>query len=146
MQEKYNRLAIQLAFLVACLYTGVGIFRLGFVTNFLSHAVIGGFTSGAAITIGLSQVKYILGISIPRQDRLQDQAKTYVDNMHNMKWQVQAGARARGEGMQGGVAALPVFSSKHGTQACEYMPLPLPTPCSRPSRCSPQPPAALAEA
>ncbi|PNW70519.1 hypothetical protein CHLRE_17g723350v5 [Chlamydomonas reinhardtii] len=87
VQEKYNRLAIQLAFLVACLYTGVGIFRLGFVTNFLSHAVIGGFTSGAAITIGLSQVKYILGISIPRQDRLQDQAKTYVDNMHNMKWQ-----------------------------------------------------------
>jgi hypothetical protein len=57
LQEEYNRLAIQLAFLVACLYTGVGVFRLGFVTNFLSHAVIGGFTSGAAITIGLSQVR-----------------------------------------------------------------------------------------
>ncbi|KAG2489555.1 hypothetical protein HYH03_012006 [Edaphochlamys debaryana] len=87
IQEQYNHLAIQLAFLVACLYTGVGVFRLGFVTNFLSHAVIGGFTSGAAITIGLSQVKYILGFSVPRQERLQDQAKTYVENMHNLKWQ-----------------------------------------------------------
>lgn len=56
IQERYNHLCIQLSFLVACLYTSVGVFRLGFVTNFLSHSVIGGFTSGAAITIGMSQV------------------------------------------------------------------------------------------
>ncbi|PNH07849.1 Proton/sulfate cotransporter 2 [Tetrabaena socialis] len=87
IQEKYNHMAIQLSLLVGILYTSVGVFRLGFVTNFLSHSVIGGFTSGAAITIGLSQVKYILGISIPRKDRLHDQAKNYIDNMHNMKWQ-----------------------------------------------------------
>jgi hypothetical protein len=47
---------IQLAFLVACLYTGVGVLRLGFLVRFLSHSVITGFTSGAAITIALSQV------------------------------------------------------------------------------------------
>jgi MFS superfamily sulfate permease-like transporter len=47
---------IQLAFLVACLYTGVGVLRLGFVVRFLSHSVITGFTSGAAIIIGMSQV------------------------------------------------------------------------------------------
>ncbi|EFJ51511.1 hypothetical protein VOLCADRAFT_79619 [Volvox carteri f. nagariensis] len=87
IQERYNHLAIQLALLVATLYTAVGVFRLGFVTNFLSHSVIGGFTSGAAITIGLSQVKYILGISIPRMDRLQDQARVYINNFHNLKWQ-----------------------------------------------------------
>lgn len=52
IQEKYNMLAIQLSLLVAILYTSVGVFRLGFLTNFLSHSVIGGFTSGAAITIG----------------------------------------------------------------------------------------------
>ncbi|KXZ44585.1 hypothetical protein GPECTOR_65g203 [Gonium pectorale] len=33
------------------------------------------------------QVKYILGFSIPRQERLQDQSKTYINNMHNLKWQ-----------------------------------------------------------
>ncbi|GFR50731.1 hypothetical protein Agub_g12988 [Astrephomene gubernaculifera] len=87
IQERYNHLAIQLSLLVAVLYTSVGVFRLGFVTNFLSHSVIGGFTSGAAITIGLSQIKYILGFSIPRKDRLHDQVKNYIDNMHNLKWQ-----------------------------------------------------------
>jgi sulfate transporter 4 len=55
-QDQYNTAAIQLAFLVACLYTGVGVLRMGWITKFLSHAVIGGFTTGAAITIGMGQV------------------------------------------------------------------------------------------
>eukprot|EP00878_Enallax_costatus_P011379 GHUV01011882.1.p1 GENE.GHUV01011882.1~~GHUV01011882.1.p1 ORF type:complete len:284 (+),score=47.99 GHUV01011882.1:245-1096(+) len=56
IQEMYNQRAIQLSLLVACFYTAVGVFNLGFLTNFLSHSVIGGFTSGAAVIIGLSQV------------------------------------------------------------------------------------------
>ena len=35
--------------------------RLGFVVDFLSHAVVTGFTSGAAITIALQQLKGLLG-------------------------------------------------------------------------------------
>lgn len=50
VQELYNHRAIQLSLLVACMYTAVGVFNLGFLTNFLSHSVIGGFTSGAAIS------------------------------------------------------------------------------------------------
>lgn len=50
VQEMYNHRAIQLSLLVACMYTAVGVFNLGFLTNFLSHSVIGGFTSGAAIS------------------------------------------------------------------------------------------------
>ena len=46
----------QVAFIAGCMYTGVGLFRLGWVTNFLSHAVISGFMTGAAVTIGMSQV------------------------------------------------------------------------------------------
>jgi MFS superfamily sulfate permease-like transporter len=34
----------------------VGLLRLGFMVRFLSHSVITGFTSGAAIIIGMSQV------------------------------------------------------------------------------------------
>jgi MFS superfamily sulfate permease-like transporter len=41
--------------------TGVGILRLGWLTHYLSHAVISGFMTGASITIGMSQVKYLLG-------------------------------------------------------------------------------------
>jgi MFS superfamily sulfate permease-like transporter len=47
----------QLAFLVSILYTGVGILRLGFLIRLLSHPVTTGFTSGAAVIIGMSQVK-----------------------------------------------------------------------------------------
>lgn len=56
IQDDYNHKAIQLALLVSIMYTIIGVLRLGFLTNFLSHSVIGGFTSGAAIIIGLSQV------------------------------------------------------------------------------------------
>lgn len=56
---------MQVAFLVGILYLIVGVFRLGFFANFLSHSVISGFTTGAALIIGLSQLKYFFGISIP---------------------------------------------------------------------------------
>ena len=36
-------------------------FRLGFVIDFLSHAVVIGFMAGAAVTIGLQQLKSLLG-------------------------------------------------------------------------------------
>ncbi len=48
---------MQMAVIVAALYLLVGALRLGFLTNLLSHAVISGFITGAAITIGLSQVR-----------------------------------------------------------------------------------------
>jgi MFS superfamily sulfate permease-like transporter len=48
-------------FLVGLFWFVIGVLNLGFLANFLSHAVIAGFTAGAAITIGLSQVKYFLG-------------------------------------------------------------------------------------
>jgi len=87
-QALYNQHVIQLAFIVACLYTGVGVVRMGWVTNFLSHAVISGFTSGASIIIGLSQIKYILGYSIkPAKDVLNQILKEYIDKARNFKWQ-----------------------------------------------------------
>eukprot|EP00892_Ulva_mutabilis_P007475 jgi/Ulvmu1/509/UM001_0517.1 len=65
VQANYNEAATQVAFLVGVLYLVVGVFRLGFFANFLSHSVISGFTTGAALIIGLSQLKYFFGISIP---------------------------------------------------------------------------------
>lgn len=37
--------------------------RLGFLVDFLSHAAIVGFMAGAAIVIGLQQLKGLLGLS-----------------------------------------------------------------------------------
>ena len=58
IQDLYNTKVIQIAFLVACMYTASGVLGLGWIiTRFLSHPTIAGFTSGAAVIIGLSQVR-----------------------------------------------------------------------------------------
>lgn len=62
----YLQLALTLALLVGLIQTLMGLFRLGFIANFLSRPVLAGFTSAAAIVIGFSQVKNLLGLLIPR--------------------------------------------------------------------------------
>lgn len=64
----YLTLALTLALLVGLLQTLMGLVRVGFLVNFLSHAVISGFTSAAALLIGFSQLKHLLGISLPRTE------------------------------------------------------------------------------
>ncbi|MCO6439649.1 MAG: sulfate permease [Nitrococcus mobilis] len=44
----------------------LGIFRLGVLVNFISHPVLSGFTSGAAVLIITSQIKHLLGIDLAR--------------------------------------------------------------------------------
>ena len=51
--EQYLTYALTLAFLVGMIQFGMGALKLGFVVNFLSHPVISGFTSAAAIIIGV---------------------------------------------------------------------------------------------
>ena len=63
---EYLLLATLLALLVGIVQLGMGMTRLGFLVNFLAHPVISGFTSAAALIIGLSQLKHLLGIAIPR--------------------------------------------------------------------------------
>jgi Sulfate permease family len=48
------------------MYTAVGTLRLGFLTNFLSHSVVGGFTSGAAVIIGLCQARFRVMVMVAR--------------------------------------------------------------------------------
>ena len=64
--DEYITLAIVLAFMIGVIQFGMGLLRLGFLVNFLSHPVITGFTSAAAIIIGFSQLQHLLGISLPR--------------------------------------------------------------------------------
>ena len=63
--SEYLALAIALAFLVGIIEIGMGVLRMGFLVDFLSRSVISGFISGAAIIIGFSQVKHLLGLKIP---------------------------------------------------------------------------------
>lgn len=57
--------AVLLAFLTGAILLAMGLARLGFLVNFLSHPVISGFSSGAALIIGFAQLKHMLGFDIP---------------------------------------------------------------------------------
>jgi SulP family sulfate permease len=54
--------AVVLAALSGLVLVLMGVFRLGFIANFLSHPVISGFITASGILIALSQLKYILGV------------------------------------------------------------------------------------
>ncbi|MEJ2359762.1 MAG: sulfate permease [Deinococcales bacterium] len=55
-------LAGALALMAGLFQLLLGVLRAGFITNFLSSAVINGFTSGAAIIIAVNQLKDLLGV------------------------------------------------------------------------------------
>ena len=57
--------AAALAFMSGAMLVVAGLLRLGFLVNFISHPVISGFSSGAALIIGVSQLKALLGIDVP---------------------------------------------------------------------------------
>ncbi|KAL1547060.1 Sulfate transporter 1.3 [Salvia divinorum] len=59
----YRRLAFTATFFAGVTQATLGILRLGFLIDFLSHAAIVGFMGGAAITIALQQLKGFLGIT-----------------------------------------------------------------------------------
>ncbi len=59
----YSAAAVGLTLLVGALLLLMGLLRLGFIANFLSHPVISGFISGAAVLIAVSQLHYLLGVS-----------------------------------------------------------------------------------
>lgn len=64
--DNFIGMAILLSLMVGVIQLSMGLMRLGFLVNFLSHPVIAGFTSAAALIIGFSQLKHLLGLDIPR--------------------------------------------------------------------------------
>ncbi len=59
----YVSAAYTLALVCGALLVLLGIFRLGFLTNFLSHPVIAAFITASALIIAAGQLQHILGIS-----------------------------------------------------------------------------------
>lgn len=61
---EYINAVLQLCVMVGVMQFAMGLLRMGFLVNFLPHAVINGLTSAAAILIALSQLKHLLGIPL----------------------------------------------------------------------------------
>ena len=69
--QHYISLALFLAFFMGVIQVFLGLIKFGFLVNFLSKPVINGFTSAAAIIIGLSQLNHMLGVEISQGNVLQ---------------------------------------------------------------------------
>ncbi|MEO5699192.1 MAG: SulP family inorganic anion transporter [Casimicrobiaceae bacterium] len=61
----YIRLALTLNLMLGLTKLALGVFRLGALTNFVSHTVIVGFTAGAGFLIIAAQLRNFLGLQIP---------------------------------------------------------------------------------
>ncbi|OZA94430.1 MAG: sodium-independent anion transporter [Erythrobacter sp. 34-65-8] len=59
----YLEAAITLAALSGVMLVIMGLLRLGFLANLLSHPVISGFISASGVLIATSQLKHVLGVS-----------------------------------------------------------------------------------
>jgi len=60
--EQYLTAAITLAALSGVMLAVLGLLRLGFLANLLSHPVISGFITASGLLIATSQLKHILGV------------------------------------------------------------------------------------
>ena len=84
--EHFIEFAVLLAFMMGILQILFGIFRLGFLVNFLSKPVISGFTSAAALIIGLNQLKHLLGINLHRNNKIHKLVYEAVSKITEINW------------------------------------------------------------
>lgn len=81
----YAVAALSLAGLSGLILLGMGLFRLGFVANFLSHPVIAGFITASGIIIAASQLKHILGIDA-HGHTLAELGLSLLTHVHETNW------------------------------------------------------------
>ena len=84
--ELYIQLVILCGLLIGIGQLLLGVFRLGFLVSFISHPVIVGFTSAAAIIIIVSQLKDLLGFPIPRFTHIFETIKFAFQNLQLTEW------------------------------------------------------------
>lgn len=84
--ENFIEFAILLAFIMGVLQVLFGIFKLGFLVNFLSRPVISGFTSAAALIIALSQLKNLLGINLQRGNKIHELLIDVYNHINEINW------------------------------------------------------------
>ncbi|KAK9697735.1 hypothetical protein RND81_08G057600 [Saponaria officinalis] len=84
----YLQLVFTATFITGVLQTALGVLRLGFLVDFLSHSTITGFMGGTAVIISLQQLKGIFGIShFTTKTDVVSVLKTVFIRRHEWHWQ-----------------------------------------------------------
>lgn len=62
----------------------MGLLQVGFVSVYLSDSLLSGFATGASLTILTSQLKYLLGLKLPRPQGWGSLIKTWIALLSNL--------------------------------------------------------------
>ena len=92
----YMVAAGSLAFLSGVFLLVMGVFRLGFLANFLSHPVISGFITASGVIIATSQLKHVLGVEAHGHNLLDlvISLGAHIGDIHWITFTIGAGAAA----------------------------------------------------
>ncbi|XP_028017354.2 sulfate transporter [Eptesicus fuscus] len=71
-------------FMAGVYQVAMGFFQVGFVSVYLSDALLSGFVTGASFTILTSQAKYLLGLSLPRSSGVGSLITTWIHIFRNI--------------------------------------------------------------
>ena len=84
--DLYIQLVLITGLMIGLVQLVMSLLRMGFLVNFLSHPVIAGFTSAAAVIIAISQLKDVLGFSIPAMEQPFQTLFFAVSNLPQTQW------------------------------------------------------------
>ncbi|OQD44020.1 sodium-independent anion transporter [Croceivirga radicis] len=84
-EGEYIAMALFIALFVGVLQLAMGFLKLGFLANFLSRPVVSGFTSAAAIVIGVSQLKHLFGVKVSSSNTVETIQQLFT-NLHTLNW------------------------------------------------------------
>ncbi|XP_005106268.2 sulfate transporter [Aplysia californica] len=77
-------IAATVSFITGLAQVGMGLLHVGFVTTYMGDSLVSGFTTGAAVHVFTSQVKYVFGLKIKRFPNLFQIINTYVAIFENI--------------------------------------------------------------
>eukprot|EP00931_Biecheleriopsis_adriatica_P048193 TRINITY_DN27846_c0_g1_i3.p1 TRINITY_DN27846_c0_g1~~TRINITY_DN27846_c0_g1_i3.p1 ORF type:complete len:544 (-),score=91.82 TRINITY_DN27846_c0_g1_i3:629-2203(-) len=64
----YKDMALHVSLLCGIIMILASLMQLGFLVKFLGHPMVSGFSSGAAITVIVNQLKHLLGVEVERSE------------------------------------------------------------------------------
>ncbi|KAK8497693.1 hypothetical protein V6N12_018811 [Hibiscus sabdariffa] len=86
--NQYVQLVFTATFFAGLFQASLGILRLGFLVDFLSHATILGFMGGAATIVCLQQLKGMLGlVHFTHETDLVSVLRSVFDQIHQWRWE-----------------------------------------------------------
>ncbi len=84
--SEYIQLALTVTIMVGLIQAAIGLLKLGMLANFISPAVLGGFTSGAAVLIALHAVGDAIGVKATNVSGAIATASFYVSHLDAIAW------------------------------------------------------------